>query len=159
MDSCSTPASAAAMHATPMPKKTRVTRTAHGNGVRPHQLWCLHLHCIRPNAVCVPSPPAPHGASEHASHWLQGAAHAAGERDRRQQRADRVAPYDYAYYAGAVASHRLTVKSPRRRHAKRSRRSCAGGGWPLRPMSLDFPASHAAFAQLTLPPSYHQGPR
>eukprot|EP00965_Chrysotila_dentata_P136111 4499832-Pleurochrysis_carterae.AAC.1 len=48
------------MHATPTPKTTRVTRTAYGkNGARPGHLWCLmSLHCTRPCAVCVTSPPA-----------------------------------------------------------------------------------------------------
>eukprot|EP00965_Chrysotila_dentata_P158149 5224950-Pleurochrysis_carterae.AAC.1 len=34
-DCCSTPTSAAAMHANPTPRTTRVTRTAHGSGARP----------------------------------------------------------------------------------------------------------------------------
>eukprot|EP00965_Chrysotila_dentata_P068594 2266974-Pleurochrysis_carterae.AAC.1 len=35
VDNCSTPAPAAAMHANPTPRTTRVTRTAYGNGARP----------------------------------------------------------------------------------------------------------------------------
>eukprot|EP00965_Chrysotila_dentata_P008457 275524-Pleurochrysis_carterae.AAC.3 len=140
MDSYSTPASVAAMHATPMPRRTRVMRTAHGNGARPH----------RPTTVLAP---ALH-SSKHCLRVLTARSkrrlgHAASERDRRQRRAQRVARYDYVY-AGAVASHRLPAKRPRRRHAKRSRRICAGGGWPMLPTSLDSTASHAAFAQLTL---------
>eukprot|EP00965_Chrysotila_dentata_P013553 449562-Pleurochrysis_carterae.AAC.1 len=46
------------MHATPTPRTTRVTRTAHGNGARHCHLWCLSLHCTRLCAVCVPLPPA-----------------------------------------------------------------------------------------------------
>eukprot|EP00965_Chrysotila_dentata_P184252 6083154-Pleurochrysis_carterae.AAC.1 len=62
------------MHATPMPRTTRVTRTAYGNGVRPHRLWSRRMYRTRLFAVCVTSPPPPHGASEQALHWPQGAA-------------------------------------------------------------------------------------
>eukprot|EP00965_Chrysotila_dentata_P016123 534391-Pleurochrysis_carterae.AAC.1 len=49
MDSCNTPVSAAAMHANPTPRTTRVTRTAHDNGARLYRRWsfgrtALHLH-------------------------------------------------------------------------------------------------------------------
>eukprot|EP00965_Chrysotila_dentata_P101000 3336407-Pleurochrysis_carterae.AAC.5 len=57
MDSCSTPASAAAMHATPTPRMTRVTRTAHGNGARPHYRWLFGRTALRFYVVCVPSTP------------------------------------------------------------------------------------------------------
>eukprot|EP00965_Chrysotila_dentata_P144932 4786078-Pleurochrysis_carterae.AAC.3 len=50
MDCFSTPASAAAMHATPTPRTTCVTHTACGSGVRPGHLWRLSLHCRRPCA-------------------------------------------------------------------------------------------------------------
>eukprot|EP00965_Chrysotila_dentata_P043723 1453820-Pleurochrysis_carterae.AAC.2 len=57
VDSCSKPASVAAMHNTPTPRTTRVTRTAHGDGARPHRSWFLVALKLRLHAVCVPSPP------------------------------------------------------------------------------------------------------
>eukprot|EP00965_Chrysotila_dentata_P198818 6179040-Pleurochrysis_carterae.AAC.2 len=57
-------------------------------------------------------------------HWPQG--QAAGGRDRRQRRAQPVAPYAHAY-ASVAASHRPTVQGFRRLHARRSCRICAGG--------------------------------
>eukprot|EP00965_Chrysotila_dentata_P078581 2589689-Pleurochrysis_carterae.AAC.1 len=57
MDSCSTPASAAAMHANLTPRTTRVTHTAHGDGARPHRRWCSGRTALRLHGVCVPSPP------------------------------------------------------------------------------------------------------
>eukprot|EP00965_Chrysotila_dentata_P047287 1569465-Pleurochrysis_carterae.AAC.1 len=62
------------MHATPMPRTTRVTRTVYGNGARPHRHWSRRMYRTRPCAVCVTPPPPPRGASEHALHWPQGAA-------------------------------------------------------------------------------------
>eukprot|EP00965_Chrysotila_dentata_P160815 5310764-Pleurochrysis_carterae.AAC.1 len=53
VNSCSTPALDAAMHDTPTPRTTHVTRTAYGNGARPCNLWCLRLHRTRLCAVCV----------------------------------------------------------------------------------------------------------
>eukprot|EP00965_Chrysotila_dentata_P041633 1380749-Pleurochrysis_carterae.AAC.1 len=47
MDSCITPASAAALHANPTPRTTRVTRTAHGNGARSHHRWCFGRSALR----------------------------------------------------------------------------------------------------------------
>eukprot|EP00965_Chrysotila_dentata_P225055 6194541-Pleurochrysis_carterae.AAC.2 len=52
MDSCSTSAPAAAMHATPMPRTTRVTRKAHGSGARAHHKWCMCPLRTRPRAAC-----------------------------------------------------------------------------------------------------------
>eukprot|EP00965_Chrysotila_dentata_P079880 2634484-Pleurochrysis_carterae.AAC.2 len=117
MDSCSTPASAAAMHATSMPRTTRVTRTAHGNGASAPSIdgACARttfafMLFARPRRSLRTAPLSTHCTG------LRG--HAAGERDRRQRRAQRVAPYDYAY-AGAVASHSCSqMPSPAARKAK-----------------------------------------
>eukprot|EP00965_Chrysotila_dentata_P054660 1814700-Pleurochrysis_carterae.AAC.1 len=71
------------MHATSTPRTTRLTCIAYGNGAHPGHLWCLRLHCTRPYAVCVTSPP------EHAgplsAHCIGLTGHAAGERDRWQR--------------------------------------------------------------------------
>eukprot|EP00965_Chrysotila_dentata_P036757 1223483-Pleurochrysis_carterae.AAC.1 len=61
------------MHATPTPRTKRVTRTAYGNGARPGHLWCLSLQCTCPCAVLQGLIARPHGASERALHWPQGA--------------------------------------------------------------------------------------
>eukprot|EP00965_Chrysotila_dentata_P067388 2230278-Pleurochrysis_carterae.AAC.1 len=90
VDGCSTPAPAAAMHTAPTPRTTRVTRTAYGNGARPCHLWCLSLHWTRLCAVCVTSPPASTAPRSTDCIGLKG--QAAGKRDRRQRRAQPVAP-------------------------------------------------------------------
>eukprot|EP00965_Chrysotila_dentata_P136698 4521070-Pleurochrysis_carterae.AAC.1 len=89
-----------------MLRTTCVTRKAHGSGVRAHHQWCMCPHRTRPRAACEPSPPAPHGASEHTLHWPEGGtppANATGGNDALNASP----PYDHAY-AGVVASHRLT---------------------------------------------------
>eukprot|EP00965_Chrysotila_dentata_P007788 254332-Pleurochrysis_carterae.AAC.4 len=84
--------------------------------------WCTPL----PAMVLVPVPHTPsrclrdrtdrpHGASEHALLWPQGAS-------RRRTRPAAATcstrrPYAHAY-ASVVASHRLTVEVHRRRHAR-----------------------------------------
>eukprot|EP00965_Chrysotila_dentata_P146877 4849378-Pleurochrysis_carterae.AAC.1 len=88
---CSTPAPSAATNATPTPRTTRVTRTACGNGARPCHLPPVPELALHTPLRCLGDLTArPHGASEHALHWPRR--QAAGERDRRQRRAQPVAP-------------------------------------------------------------------
>eukprot|EP00965_Chrysotila_dentata_P100868 3332043-Pleurochrysis_carterae.AAC.1 len=62
------------MHATPTPRTTRVTRcAAYGNGARLHHQWCLGRTVPSPSCCLRALTPRPHGASQHALQWPQGA--------------------------------------------------------------------------------------
>eukprot|EP00965_Chrysotila_dentata_P096314 3183001-Pleurochrysis_carterae.AAC.1 len=95
------------MHANPTPRTTRLTRTADGNGARPCHFWCLRPHRTRLCADCVPSEPVRTAPLSTHCTGLRG--QAAGKCDRRQRRAQPVAPYAHAY-ASVAASHRPTVE-------------------------------------------------
>eukprot|EP00965_Chrysotila_dentata_P097157 3211213-Pleurochrysis_carterae.AAC.1 len=78
------------MHATPMPRTTRVTRTEYGNGARPHRPWSRRMHRTRPCAVVCP-----HRflrAAPLSTHCIGRSGQPAGERARRQRCAQRVVP-------------------------------------------------------------------
>eukprot|EP00965_Chrysotila_dentata_P095466 3155273-Pleurochrysis_carterae.AAC.1 len=92
MDSCSTPASAAAMHANPTPRTTRVTHTARAT-VRASTVGgvLVALHSAFMLFACPQRRPVRTAPLSAHCNGLRG--QAAGERDRRQRRAQTVAPY------------------------------------------------------------------